>query len=262
MHAMNTLKNLQGNAGREQGAAGRNIYHGIPMFCDEGLHVACFKHIKHFAKESRILVLGSGGGAFDQRLVDEGFKHITSVDFRPDFFRATNTTFIERDLNLDFNDLGTFDLIIAIELIEHLENPAHFMRNVAACLAAKGSVVVTTPNIESGPSRVAFLTMGTLSFFTQEDMYGSGHISPLLHHIFAFHTKNAGLSIASHSANRNAWKARITSNIRESLHNLKPHTLLRSLIVLVKTVLLIILSPLTLLHRRNGNIHIYVITKD
>jgi 2-polyprenyl-3-methyl-5-hydroxy-6-metoxy-1,4-benzoquinol methylase len=232
------------------------------MFCDEGLHEACFKQIKNFAKDSRILVLGSGGGAFDQRLVDNGFTNVTSLDFRPDFFRATGTSFVEKDLNENFSDLGTFDLIVAIELIEHLENPAHFMRNISKCLHQNGSLLVTTPNIESGPSRVAFLTMGTLSFFTEEDMYGSGHISPLLHHIFAFHVKNAGLIIKIHTSNRNAWGARAVSNVREITQELGHFNVLRSITVCIKTVLLVILSPLTLLRGRNGNIHIYVISKE
>jgi 2-polyprenyl-3-methyl-5-hydroxy-6-metoxy-1,4-benzoquinol methylase len=256
---MQTLKNIQGKAGREQSL--NHSYHSIPMFCDEELHEVCFSFIKSIPKDANVLILGSGGGAFDQRMVDSGFTHITSLDFRPDFFRATGTTFIERDLNQDFNDLGTFDLIIAIELIEHLENPAHFLRNASSCLSEHGKLIVTTPNIESGPSRAAFLMQGTLSFFTIADMHGSGHISPLLHHIFAFHVKNARLYIQAHSSNRNAWSARFYSNIRECLTHIQSLQLIRAGIVLIKTCILFVLWPLTLIHAYNGNIHVYVLRK-
>lgn len=262
---MNTLKDLQGHTGREQSMHDVNTYKGIPMFCDEGLHEACFKRIAHTPHDSRILILGSGSGAFDQRLVDAGFSQVTSLDFRPDFFRATGTNFIERDLNHDFSDLGTFDLIVAIELVEHMENPAHFLRNAAKCLDSKGTLLVTTPNIESGPSRAGFLMMGRITFFTETDLEGSGHISPLFQHIFAFHAHNADLTIVSHSYNRNAWVARFRSNTREILKNLGKfslHGLFHAISVTFKSIILFLLWPLTGMNAHNGNVHIYELRKS
>lgn len=258
---MNTLKELQGHIGREHSVTG-NDYKGIPMFCDPLLHETCFRYAQHEPKSARILVLGSGSGAFDQRLVDNGFQQVTSIDFRPDFFKAQGTTFVERDLNQDFSDLGTFDLIVAIELIEHLENPAHFLRNAVSCLVENGKLIVTTPNIESGPSRVSFLIQGKLSFFTEGDMEGSGHITVLPEHIFAFHVKNAGLRIETHTHNRNVWLARFSSNVREIISSLSSLNAVRALTVALKTALLAILFPLTLLYRNSGNIHVYVLRKN
>jgi 2-polyprenyl-3-methyl-5-hydroxy-6-metoxy-1,4-benzoquinol methylase len=257
---MSALKELQGNTGREHSST-ENAYRGIPMFCDPFLHETCFKYVEHESKESPIVVLGSGSGAFDQRLVDHGFTQVTSLDFRPDFFRAEGTTFVERDLNQDFSDLGTYGIIVAIELIEHLENPAHFFRNTHACLKKGGRLVVTTPNIESGPSRVSFLIQRKLSFFTETDMHGSGHISVLPQHIFAFHADNAGFRITTHTYNRKAWEARFSSNMYEILHSLKNGRLERVVAVAFKTLLLAILSPLAGLHRSEGNIHVYVLEK-
>jgi 2-polyprenyl-3-methyl-5-hydroxy-6-metoxy-1,4-benzoquinol methylase len=262
---MNTLKKLQGDIGREQISSNKNTYNGIPMFCDEGLHESCFSHIKSLPKDVQILVLGSGSGSFDQRLIDNKFQNITSVDFRPDFFRASGSTFIEKDLNEDFSNLGIFDIVVAIELIEHLENPAHFMRNVAHCLKENGTAIITTPNIESGPSRASFFTMGCLTFFTKTDMDGSGHISPLLNHIFNFHAKNAGLKITTSTYNRSAWVARILSNTNEFIRNIKSLSfvnLIKSFVIIIKTILLLILSLFTFLNSHTGNIHIYVLRKS
>lgn len=262
---MSTLKKIQGNAGREISLTNTNTYQSIPMFCDKGLHEACFIYTKNLPRDTRILVLGSGGGAFDQRLVDAGFSKITSVDFRPDFFRASGTTFVERDLNNDFNNLGEFDLIIAIELIEHLENTAHFLRNIAQCLTPNGTIVITTPNIESGPVRAGFLVTGRITFFTEVDMQGSGHVSPLLHHIFAFHTKNANLMIAKHIYNRSAWIARFQSNANEFIDSFKKNSikhLFKAFLILIKSLILLILWPFTCFSEYAGNIHIYVLKKS
>lgn len=262
---MNNLKKLQGVVGREHVSSNKNTYSGIPMFCDEGLHESCFEYVSNIPRNSSILILGSGSGAFDKRMVDNGFTNITSVDFRPDFFCVHGTTFIEKDLNEDFNNLGTFDIIVAIELIEHLENPAHFMRNVYSCLKENGIAVITTPNIESGPSRASFFMMGYLTFFTKIDMEGSGHISPLLNHIFNFHAKNAGLKITYNTYNRSAWAARILSNINEFIFNVKKLSfigLIKSFVIIIKIVILLILSPFTFFNSHPGNIHIYVLRKS
>lgn len=258
---MSTLKEHQGAAGREFGKT-ENSYKDIPMFCDIRLHETCFKQVRDMPREASIIVLGSGSGAFDQRLVDAGFSKVTSVDFRPDFFRAKGTVFLERDLNEKFSDLGTFDCIVAIELIEHLENPAHFLRNAASCLVPDGKLIVTTPNIESGPSRLSFLIQNKLSFFTEDDLHGSGHITVLPKHIFAFHAGNAGLLIGKHLYNRNAWRARLYSNGRETISSLLDLHIVHAWITIIKTLLLVLLSPLTLLHRNNGNIHVYVLRKN
>jgi 2-polyprenyl-3-methyl-5-hydroxy-6-metoxy-1,4-benzoquinol methylase len=48
-------------------------------------------------------------------------------------------------------DLGdTFDVIVAGELIEHIEDPAAFLRNMRKHLTSDGELVITTPNVFFG----------------------------------------------------------------------------------------------------------------
>lgn len=260
-----SLKNVQGAPGRERSNTGNNSYKGIPMFCDIQLHEKCFEQIQKLNKDPkvRVLVLGSGGGAFDQRLSDSGYSDITSTDFRPDFFRAKGTKFTVCDLNQDFSHLGTFDVIVGIEIIEHLENTAHFLHNVTQCLAPNGFVIITTPNIESGLSRANFLTTGRLSFFTKADLLGSGHITPIFDHLFRFHSANAGLTVITRTNNRNAWVARYRATYNECVQYLKHPTLrniLRIFILIAKSAS-VLFWPLTRFNAHDGNINIYIIKK-
>lgn len=257
------LRSVQGATGRVD-RIDTNSYSGIPMFCDINLHEACFNLVQSLNKnlvDSKILILGSGGGAFDQRLFDAGYANITSTDFRPDFFKAKGTNFIECDLNLNFTHLGTFDIIVGIEVIEHLENTAHFMRNISQCLNRDGIAIITTPNVESGLSRANFLITGNLSFFTNEDLYGSGHISPIFDHLLNFHAKGAGLVITKRASNRNAWAARYTATLNECLLLIKDMSL-RNLLRIAKIVAKsgsVVFWPLTRFRAHDGNINIYVI---
>jgi SAM-dependent methyltransferase len=49
--------------------------------------------------------------------------------------------------NAETMDLGeVFDTIIAGEIIEHLDNPGHFLRNMKKHLTPQGTLAISTPN--------------------------------------------------------------------------------------------------------------------
>jgi len=54
---------------------------------------------------------------------------------------------IKADLNKDFNfTKKKFDTIIASEIIEHMDNPLHFLIECKKLLKNKGVIILTTPN--------------------------------------------------------------------------------------------------------------------
>jgi 2-polyprenyl-6-hydroxyphenyl methylase/3-demethylubiquinone-9 3-methyltransferase len=54
---------------------------------------------------------------------------------------------------------GAFDLITCMEVIEHVAEPATFVRAIAKRLAANGLLVMSTPNATSW-SRLMMITLG------------------------------------------------------------------------------------------------------
>jgi 2-polyprenyl-3-methyl-5-hydroxy-6-metoxy-1,4-benzoquinol methylase len=64
-----------------------------------------------------------------------------------------------------------FDCIIAGELIEHLENPYAFLRNVKDSLAPGATLVVTTPNPVSWPVLPLEWFRARKFFYTDEHLY-------------------------------------------------------------------------------------------
>lgn len=100
----------------------------------------------------RTFEFGAGRGNFARQLLAEHLvSAVTCADIlpRPDDLPA-NTEWIQADLN-DALDVptGSFDTIISIEVIEHLENPRAVFREFYRLLRPGGSVVLTTPNQES-----------------------------------------------------------------------------------------------------------------
>lgn len=64
---------------------------------------------------------------------------------------------------------GSADAVAAVEVIEHLENPRAFVRELARVAKPGGWVVVTTPNQLSGLSLLTLLVKGQFSAFQTTD---------------------------------------------------------------------------------------------
>ncbi len=123
--------------------------------------------------------LGSGPGAMAERMKAMGCE-VLAADRVIAGFEA-NLPHVEVDFNQpDFASvLGwhSFNLVTAIEVIEHVESPLGFLRNIARLIAADGVAVVTTPNLDSVPARLKFLLLGKIRTM---DEYGEPtHISPI-----------------------------------------------------------------------------------
>jgi 2-polyprenyl-3-methyl-5-hydroxy-6-metoxy-1,4-benzoquinol methylase len=169
------------NRGDHDENPGLERYAGIASYCYPGLH----GHVAELAagtvgRGGRVLDLGAGAGALSLRLADLGFD-VTASDAGNSFRPHERARFIQADLNQDFADLAgpPFDAVFALEIIEHLENPRHFLRQVRKALLPGGRLILTTPNIEAPHSVAQFLRKGTYSYFTDTDYEVSGHITPV-----------------------------------------------------------------------------------
>lgn len=145
-----------------------------------GLHDALAPRLPEIAPDAAILDIGCGTGAWLHRLGGMGFTNLHGIDRDTSAFATDRATVSAA--NLDTDDLGLegqrFDLITAIELIEHLENPGRLFHHVARHLADDGLFLVTTPNIHSAVCRLRFFLTGELKQF---DAKGDPtHIYPVL----------------------------------------------------------------------------------
>lgn len=159
-------------------------YKGICIMADTGLHDQIAEIIAATIPQGAfILDFGSGQGAMSQRLHDMGYR-VLSVDIDRENFKA-ETEFLQ----LDFNEpsqlenflhhhAGAFDMVLGIEVIEHVENPWQYVRNLKALTRPGGFILISTPNITSWYSRLNFLRRGRFHQFEDIDR-SYGHINPV-----------------------------------------------------------------------------------
>lgn len=157
-------------------------YKGLPIHALDGLHEFVAEQAGLFIVPGEsVLDLGAGSGAMCQRMIDLGMK-VTAMDLAAENFRLKNSVpFIAADLNEEFSDKlrDPFGGIIAVEIMEHLENPRKFLRECYKLLKTDGYLILSTPNIDNPVAKGMFLKSGTFQWFTDYNYEKDGHIMPV-----------------------------------------------------------------------------------
>lgn len=154
--------------------------------------------LRYASPGAQALELGAGSGALAERLQAAGFS-VTAADIENYF--ELGTEFLQLDLNdpnferaLSFK----FDLITAVEVIEHLENPTAFLRSIHKLLKPGGTAILTTPNVENVPARLKFLLRGEVRAM---DKNSPEHVTPIYLDLFVRKiVPPSGLTLIDHFA--------------------------------------------------------------
>jgi SAM-dependent methyltransferase len=123
--------------------------------------------------------LGAGDGTLAERLQEAGFD-VIAVDAMADDFRADSIKVTVANLNegIPFPD-GHFKAVVSTEVIEHLENPWLFLRELYRVTEPGGVVIISTPNMSSIYVRIWYLLTGRLYNFLDSAYNSIGHITPV-----------------------------------------------------------------------------------
>src|SRR6478735_1697673 len=132
-----------------------------------------------------VLDAGSGGGGWLRRVLQKSsaLTRVASVDLVDSGASAIpGVEFHLADLSHDrlpFDD-ASFDRVFALEVMEHLANPRHFVTEAARVLKPNGQFILTTPSNDCITSRLSLLMRGYYPAFNDRDYRESGHITPIL----------------------------------------------------------------------------------
>lgn len=147
----------------------------------EDIHAAIDRRLVEVGAAGDLLDFGAGTGALSRRLQGSGrFRSITGADLYP---RAAELepaiAWLQGDLNnrLPAPD-GSFDTVVAAEVIEHLENPRAMVREIFRLLRPNGWALLSTPNNESWRALISLLARGHFVAFGETSY--PAHITALL----------------------------------------------------------------------------------
>jgi len=155
-----------------------DTYEGMVVHAYPGLHAKLMRLlVRTKPPPATLLDLGCGEGAWGTRCVDFGYQ-VSGVELT-----VPEACFpvVKADLNGVFaaSIEDKVDVITLIEVIEHVENPRHVLRECHSLLAEDGVLIVSTPNASGLYSRVRFLLTGTMVSFTDLTYATIGHITPV-----------------------------------------------------------------------------------
>jgi 2-polyprenyl-6-hydroxyphenyl methylase/3-demethylubiquinone-9 3-methyltransferase len=112
----------------------------------------------------KALDVGCGAGLLAEPLRRLGAK-VTAIDASPELIVAARDHATAMGLEIDYRAApveaidGQFDLVTSMEVIEHVADPAAFVKSLAARLAPGGLLILSTPNATAW-SRLMMITIG------------------------------------------------------------------------------------------------------
>lgn len=131
-------------------------------------HEAIYHTVENILRvqpQGKLLDAPAGEGALAVRLKNLGFE-VSCCDLYPEIFKLDGVEIKSGNLDgrLPYGD-NSFDYIVCVEGLEHIENPANAIREFSRLIKAGGSLIVSVPNIMNIEERLKWLFSGYTSHF-------------------------------------------------------------------------------------------------
>ncbi len=120
---------------------------------EASIHLNRYAVARPFCQDADVLDAACGEGYGSYLMKTWGARSVTGVDISEyainraqNYFKDKNLNYIQHDvLNLPFDD-HTFDLIVSLETIEHVDNSEKFLREIKRVLKPGGTIILSCPN--------------------------------------------------------------------------------------------------------------------
>jgi len=210
------------------------------------LKLKMFRHefIKKYLKGKRVLDMGFVGGACEHggfpryhKLVLNEASFVCGVDIQKEgiikFSKMSNPNkshYIHDDA-LNFKKVkdyvsktSKFDVVIAGEIIEHLDNPGLFLDKLTSVLKDNGICIITTPNYLCLRNIKSFIFTGIENpIYTQRDDVRLGHVVGFTNFLMTHLTLRKGLKIVDFAYVLKKTDKKFRFKIEKIIYKLFPH---------------------------------------
>jgi ubiquinone biosynthesis O-methyltransferase len=135
-------------------------------------HYARYLFASPLVQNKRALDVACGPGYGSKLLIEQHAREVIGVDvseeavtYAKEHYAHERITYLRRDiLALSTDEIGTFDVIVCFETLEHVSDPEQTVDVLARLLAPDGVLVISVPN----EGEVASSNPYHLTIFTQE----------------------------------------------------------------------------------------------
>jgi SAM-dependent methyltransferase len=125
------------------------------------------------APQGQVAEVGSGLGYLTAAMRRAGLDAM-GIDLSAEAVRRASEAFgphyVQMDLTRPSRSIGPFEMVIALELIEHVVDPFEFLQSIGMLVADDGAVVLSTPNRSIYPASAKWRTDSPpvhLTWFTE-----------------------------------------------------------------------------------------------
>jgi len=114
-------------------------------------HLAAYRFCSCFTRGKTVLDLGCGDG-YGSYLLSGKAKKVIGIDSDKKTIKLANQRYKSKNLGFIVGDvlkipkLTKFDIIIALQLIEHIADTESFLKQIKDILIKDGKVIISTPN--------------------------------------------------------------------------------------------------------------------
>jgi SAM-dependent methyltransferase len=177
------------------------------VMAHEAIHDTVEKIMKDEPR-GKVLDIPAGSGALGGRLKELGFE-VFCCDLYPAIFKLPEIDIRQGDLDkaLPYED-GSFDHIVCVEGLEHIENPANAIREFSRLLKTQGRLIVSVPNIMNIEERLKWLFTGYTSHFKPISQAAAADIREQLNGMeeLALHVNPIGYSEVRYLLEKNGFE--------------------------------------------------------
>jgi len=106
---------------------------------------------KLIPQNKRILEIGSGDGFFLESIKNYGYEAIgieISSPRRKRSKKITNAKILDFDFSEGIPDISKVDAIVMFHVLEHINKPEQFLRNISKLLKSNGKMIAEVPNFD------------------------------------------------------------------------------------------------------------------
>jgi len=128
-------------------------------------HTWAMQQLERIPKNARVLDVGSGSGVLGRFLSELGLTELFAIE--PDQVARDNTKGIYKQIYRSIEEVPDqkFDLVLLMDVLEHLVDPQTTLANLASRLNPGGEVLISVPNIAHWSVRLPLV----LGFFNPKD---------------------------------------------------------------------------------------------